>query len=748
MSFPYGYRSSAYEDERRRASYHGQSYRPNEDWDKARDTDPARQESRDLRDARGDRDNRAATTSPRPARRETDSLHRLQTGTRTPADGSKRSASLNNSPTSALSTPTSARPVFAEAASERTTKSSTVTPISSIMPSAPRASNPEVQEILEALHKWSEASGELATLRLQRDKVVREGSCRQEELSRAKNKVDDFAPFSEFQQRFDDRDKADCEAIDKKIQESSRRYQENLDRAISRLFSQVTTQSQAAAASKNESISALEAKYASLQKQTSEQQEQISQAQAQIQSVLDERDKWSNAFHALSNEFEVLKKDHGALESQNRELQQQCTALKLAKQMAPGMEELKTQAEGQAADTKGVRDDMARLSRDVQSFAAQAHDIEDKVSKFMAKVEDLDMETYNEILEAWIDHDFKNKILINEKGVVALRQDLKSLRDAAETWANQSDARFRDIQRSLEAGPNPGPIGITSGGLKPEENQQMRTYVEEKLEGLKIAMQTTVTESGDVCAEMVDELGARVDKLAAAIDEVGRLKAASDNTDIVAQISSSERITTQLTEDLRGLENRFASLESRKLGTRIDGIDRGLANLAAQIRNTQQSSGGNGITPALDAAIQGIKFDLDDTRNRLEALELSVRTLDSQWSNLNSKQMADRMFQYLEPYGQRNEVRVTSVEKEVSRLKDLEPYAQRNEARVTSVEKEVSRLKDKVEHIEQGLQIYLKDPNGLAEFIKNLQSDGKKRSSPAPLPGDDQTKKRKIDATV
>ncbi|KAL7624392.1 hypothetical protein AAE478_005956 [Parahypoxylon ruwenzoriense] len=646
----------------------------------------------------------------------------LHLDTRATADGPRWSASLNNSPVSSPSTASNVRPTPTEPAAERISKPNGIQS-STVTPSTPRANDPKLQEVFDAINKWCETSRECILLELRKDKLVKEGSRRQEELGKVRNKVDDFAPFSEFQRRFDESNRAEREDVDKREKGLGRQYQDNLERLVSCITWQASARSQAAAATENESISALEVRFADFQRQVSEQQRQISEAQAQIQTLLSEREKSTDAFNNLNNEFGVLRDSHNVLQSENLELRQQVADLEATKQATSEFRELKAQVEAQAFDPSGIQGDLSRLSKDLESFVVKVDGIENKVAAFMSKVRDLDMETYNEILEAWIDHDLKNKVLTNEKGMVVLRQDLKSLRNSAETWFKKSDSRIQDVQQSVEAIQNCQPAQPKPGKLESEDNQPVqKAFIEEKLHAFNKIMQKTIAESGDACAEMVDELDARVNKLAAIVDGLGQPKATSNDTDILARIDQLEQAATQQSKDIGCLETRVESLESQKLAPRVDSVDVGLADLEKKLRDFQQSYN-NGVSANLDAVFKGIRAELENAKRRLEALELSTRTLDSQWSNLSSRQMAERIIQHLDPYGQRNE------------------------ARVAGVEKELFQVEKRVQGVEENVLACIKDPSKLAELIKALHPDGKKRASPGPT-GDEQTKKRKLDASV
>ncbi|KAF3070533.1 hypothetical protein GL218_00720 [Daldinia childiae] len=234
-------------------------------------------------------------------------------------------------------------------------------------------------------------------------------------------------------------------------------------------------------------------------------------------------------------------------------------------------------------------------------------------------------------------------------------------------------------------------------------------WVEEKLDVLREATEKIVAESGNSCADIVDELGVRVDKITA---DVNALEKLSTQINILKQTEDEQR------NALQHLQQCIKSLEVEGAGPKLDSVIIKLADMESRVSSLQQSNVTGG-TVGLNSIVSAIKADVEDAKKRFDALELCVRTLDGQWANTNSKQMAVHILQHLDPY--RNQT----------------------EGRIISVETGVGELKAKLALVENTLTL-LKDPKYLAAIIKASPPLGKRPSSPG-SPAQDPMKKRKLD---
>ncbi|OTB12910.1 hypothetical protein K445DRAFT_320406 [Daldinia sp. EC12] len=701
MSYHPRVRVSGFEDERRRP-YGVDSYKPAEERQPPRDhsRDPSKEFDRDRDRGRntvqGRRDSGDAknTRSPNNIRKDMDNPKDLKLDTKVPT-GPRRAVSDVYSPASGPNSlpATSARPTPTEPAPSSILKATgQCSPV--VTPSMPKLKDPRLQEVFEAMYKWNEISQERVLMNLRKSNLSREDSRRHNELNKIASKVNDYAPYSEFQRRFEESQKSERDEISTNITKLEHQFAEALERVVSSITSSITS-SKSQVAEKT-SLQTLEAKFAEFQKQNSEQQKQISKACAEIETLRSDREVSNQAFNSLDKDFKVLKSDYNALQAENSQLKKQIADLDSLKKTQDGLD---------------------RLSKDFESFTTRVDDVEGKVATFMRKVEDLDMETYNEILGTWIDHDFKNKVFSNEKTIVALRQDFSSFQETAVSRFEKNDSLIQETRKFIEDVES-SRLAVSQLGRETSVNQhEQDVSIENKLDAFKKVMEKTVASSGDICADMVDEVGVRVDKVEANVKALGQLFD-SKHPDVTMQISKLKQTEEEQRAELEDLRTRLNSLEAEGLDTKFNQLIIRLANAEENLRYLQQSNAAGGTTVS-DAVMSAIRSDMEDAKKRFDALEFSIRTLDSQWANLNTRQMAGHILQHLDTYGQRNE------------------------GRITNAENEVRKLRDKVILLERSLTL-LRDPKYLANLIKASPPVGKRPASPG-SPADDPAKKRKLD---
>lgn len=553
----------------------------------------------------------------------------------------------------------------------------------------------ELQDIFGEIYQWNELQHKRIPLKLQKNKLAQEGHRRQQELSKIANKADGFAPFSEFQKRFDESGKAEQEGVDKQLYELHQESVQGLKKVLSVAQESVKSWVMTVATqTENDSLSALEAKFAKFEKQAAEQQKEMSEAQARIRDLLKDREQSTESFNTLSRNFESLKSghenlksdhdklgsdhknlrseyenlrsDHDSLRSNHESLWSNYNSLQSDhKTLQSDHETLQStcnnlqskcsQLELQATGIESIKEsgkDWNQLAEKLQSLVTRIDSTESQVGAFMGKVEDLDMETYNEILETWIDHDFKNKVISNEKSVTAAREDFQSLQELVVTGFNRSDQLISELKKTPESVVS-YPSDHTTGG----ELAQNAAF-EEKLNENNRILQKLVADSGDICAGMVDELGSRMNRIEAMITALS-----SENAETIGKVSLLEQDMAQQVANCNGLVKRIGSLEEQRLGSRIDKVGIGLANLEKRVlQNAQQVP---------DALFNEIRQDIEILKRRYDALELPIRQLNSQWSNLSSRQMAESILTLVDPHAQRKEQRMAGFETKLGQLDEI-----------------------------------------------------------------------------
>lgn len=540
-------------------------------------------------------------------------------------------------------------------------------------------------------------------MKLQKGKLLREDQRRQAEANKISGKVDDYAPYLEFKQRFEESGKAERDDVSKQLAKLDEQYAEELEKVVCAISSHAPISPQAAI--QTESPSKLEAGF-------KKQQEQIQKLIGLQETSTQTINALNQGLNALKSENASLKSDYASLKSNFTTLESDCGALKtenseLRRQIANFNS---TQDSAQRA-----QENADKFFKELQLLKARMDTMESKMHGSMEKIEDLDMETYNEILEAWIDHDFKNKLLSHDTSITTIRQDLQSFQESATSRLSRSETLIQETGVALQALEKARQVTPQRAN---RETEDIKAFVEEKHASLIEVMQKTVADSGDACAEMVDEVTTRLNGIELMVNTLQLATVPSKDPDMAAQIRTLQQNMDQQCQNLNQLTNRIALMENQRLGDGIGAVNASLAELNNQVNGLRQSNGHGGIANS-ETFVNFIKPEIDDAKRRFDALEMSVRVLDSQWSNLSSKQMAERILQHLDPYGQRTEARVYGVENVIKQL----------EARLSTAE--------------QNLLMLFKDRKPI-DVAKVPLLDGKRHASSESPSEELMTKKRKL----
>ncbi|KAI8963413.1 hypothetical protein F5Y11DRAFT_152246 [Daldinia sp. FL1419] len=689
------YRSTGFEDERRRPYGGVDSYKrsesrkiprdhsrggkePERDWDRDRGRSMA-SGSRDSTDAR----------SPYGKRRETEVSKDLHLDTTKIPTGPRRAVSDAYSPASAVnSIPTSGtRHTPIEPGANSITKTSRISSPSPISPPIiPKTKDPGHQEYFDALFKGCEILQERVLLKLRKDKNLREDHQRRNELCKIASKVNDYAPYSEIKRRFDEKEKLERDEISTSSSRIDQQYAEFLEGFVSIIAS---PKSQAVDNTSLQALEAkLEAKFAELQKQNSEQQKQILDAQTQIRTLHNEQKQSAQAFNDLDKGFKALKSDHDTLQSENSQLKRQIA----------GLDHLnKTQ------------DDLNELAKNFRSLTNRVDDIEGNVTVCVDKFKSFDMDTYSDVFKGCIDDDFKSKVFSNEKVTETLRQDLSSLQELALSRFDKADFRIQETRKLLEDLQNSQPAISQPARGSSVDQIALEALIEKKMDTLRAALESIAADTSNTCAEMVDELVVRVETIESAIKDLENLP---------TEICALKQAGDEQHNVLHDLQESLHSLEVHGVVPKLDKVIIKLTDVESRINKLQRFHAAGGMIGP-NTLMGAIKSDMDDAKKRFDALELAVRTLDSQWANVNSKQMAIQIIQHLD--SSRHTVN----------------------DRIVNAEAGVSELKGKLTLLEHNLAL-LRDPKYLATILKASPPLGKRPASPGSSAGGP-IKKRKPD---
>lgn len=608
------------------------------------------------------------------------------------------------------------------------------------------------KNIFAAIYTWNENQIKHIPLRLQQGKLGQEERQRQLELSKTSGK-DDFAPFTEFHRRFEEAGKAERESVNKQVDEFQRESVNDLKNVVVVMQDSVKSwvdSAVSAAATENDSVSALEAKFAEFQKQAVERDQKISEGQAQIQELLDDQKKSTGSFNNLSRDFESLKSGHNNLLRGHNKLQSDHAKLQSSHdklqsdydELRPTYDSIKSQHDNLLSGNSKIRSEFAnirskqdkmqsehdslrsehdslrsehgnlrsehdnlrsehdnlqvnyetlqsghktlqskyselqskyseleiqttslksakeanqglnQLAEQVQSLVARIDRTESQVSAFMDKVAGLDMQTYNEMLEAWLDHDFAKKFPSMEESLASTREELQSLEKLVATGFSTFKEPVSD-SKSLEPSASQPSDSTTIG-------EAQKAFIDEKFNESKTFMKQIVEQTQDACADMIDDLEKRV----GLIEAMGNKPPAKD-PEMAEKVDSLEQDLKRQATRCDAVCVRVGALEEQRLGFKLGNVDTGLVNLDKTVQHIQHAQKISGDI------INELKMDVETTKRHCEAVGMSIQNLNSQWSNLSSKQMADIILTQLNPYGQRTEDRFATVEMRLKQLDDL-----------------------------------------------------------------------------
>ncbi|KAI0602205.1 hypothetical protein F4775DRAFT_228288 [Biscogniauxia sp. FL1348] len=698
------WRGTGYTDERRRDSYQdtwravddrarGRDY--NRDVDKDRDRPSIRRDSRDGRDARDAKDMRDHKDfrEPRgiPDSRSPRDLRAPRLDTAIPSG--PRNSSAVNSPASSRGGKQSARPTPTELFPDKTLPClAAATPAT---PFTPKAKDPKLQGLVESTHRWGKTWQELQLLQQRRDQLRREAPRRQQQAAMLGSGSADFPPYLEFEARFKKRDWAECAELDKQIKSVEQRYCQELEEAVSAFPTAHTPKAPESVAAKDPSVSALEARFDEFATRAEEQQKQLTEATNEIRSLLATNKKSNQDFATLRADFTALKSDYDKLEDENSRLRDRIIRLsadvdgkitaiesrinKPIQNVVPveefdqaksSLKSLANKINEQSESSKEFKEKFEASER-----AQQA--IDSKVEKLENQMESLDFGRMDEIIGFWLNHDLGRKVLAMEEYVNSIRNGSKSVDASIQGVQREMQSLKSQLTNHRSVPSEPSPAALPS-------QRAFDSLLREKLgaveQSLKLMVKKHAEAQDDLIGGLIDEKDHRIESLEKTLDFMARQKEGTE-----ARANSLYDRVQSVTDNLNA---RLSEFGEKRLGHRVDRVDLELSNVKkavsevrrevselsnniGQLENHYQELSGIGSpTAAYDAFVKSeVKGELEDTKKRLEALGLSVRSLDSQWSNVSSKQMAERIIQQLNPSAQSIEARVTKTEDATLRLR-------------------------------------------------------------------------------
>ncbi|KAI1639332.1 hypothetical protein F4809DRAFT_136889 [Biscogniauxia mediterranea] len=505
----------------------------------------------------------------------------------------------------------------------------------------------------------------------------------------------DFPPYLEFEARFKKREWAECAELDKQIKTIEQRYCQELEEAVSAFPTSHTPKAPESVAAKDPSVSALEARFDEFATRAEEQQKQLAEATNEIRSLLATNKKSNQDFAALRADFKALKSDYNKLEEENSRLRDQIIGLsadvdekmiavesrinKPVQNVATVEEfdQAKSSLKSLASKVNEQLESNKELKKKLEASEVAQQAIDSKVGKLENQMESLDFGRMDEIIDFWLNHDLGRKVLAMEECVNSIRNGPKSL-----------DASIQKVQREMQylklQLTNGQAVSSESSPAELPSQRAFESLFREKLgaveQSLKLMVKKHAEAQDELMGGLIDEKDHRIESLEKNFDFMARRQDGAE-----ARINSLYDRVQSVTDNLNA---RLSEFGEKRLGHRVDRVDLELSNVKkavsdvrkevselsnniGQLENHYQELSGTGSpTAAYDAFVKSeVKGELEDTKKRLEALGMSVRSLDSQWSNVSSKQMAERIIQQLNPSTQSIEARVTKTEDATNRLR-------------------------------------------------------------------------------
>ncbi|KAI8955193.1 hypothetical protein F4801DRAFT_378330 [Xylaria longipes] len=709
---------NSYTDERRGSGsrWESSSYRPG---DRERPQVP-RRDPRDFRETRSPREQRRENEPPRPPN--------IETNFRAPEGPRKMS---NNSPASVADKPGN------ELHFKRmnTVSEKLITTNSAIIDApttaTPKAKIPELQEAFENAYKWGEKGNRRLLLRIRKNKVAQESAQRDLENEKYKSKAASYPPFHALSHKSNPAD----QTLDDQIKAAEDDYLRDLEQLVACF---TTVAKPLANNHQDPAVTTLEAKI-----------EQISQLAAkqteQIQRLLEENDNSRNSVTSLETDFNsmksshseleakysALKSDHEALQSKFRSYDDAIHALEskhvnidaenqtLKKQLS----ELQSDTEKKISSSDAQLTELAKRTSDMaDSRKMFERDFEQRIEaklhnydELKEKLDELDLGIFNEVQDAWVSSAYNLKVQHEEykerrsQNITSTDDALRSLRQEVDSLrSSRSDVSQPDRGSTLSIQEVEEIVHARVAAAEETINNKSRDYSEKK---------------DDLYADMISGVEARLDAL-----EQGALEPSRPDTRIQSleqwKIASSAWMDQIRSSDLSA---RVSRLEGQRVGHRVDRIDLDVGDLGRKYEvlkgevgqlvkrewvevRLQELLNGIGMNP-------GLINDVKDLQRKIPAIELAIKTLDTQFQNLSTKQLAEYI------------VRLTNPALE-QRLGKLEVRANQLETKTNGHDRSVNR------HTEQ--------LNALTDFLRSTVPGEKRTASPGHL--DEPSKRRKLEA--
>ncbi|TRX90518.1 hypothetical protein FHL15_008687 [Xylaria flabelliformis] len=588
-------------------------------------------------------------------------------------------------------------------------------PISAI----PKAQKPELQEAFEVAYKWGEKSNKRLLLNMRKNKVAQERAQRDFETEKYKAKAAAYPPFNGLSHK--------PNPADQKLDEQFKAVEDDYRHHLEQLVACFTTVTKPAVSDHQDPvITALEAKVEQLSQLATKQSEQIQElrdgnahAGNSVSSLEKDLISLKSSHSDLEARYTLLKFDHQTLQSKFRSYNDTIHALEskqvildtgnmtLKEQLSDIQSNTEkkigsfdTQMAELAKKTSDIADSWnvsnSSLNERITAIETKSHDYDE----FKEMLDELDLAILNQISDAWVSdvynlkaqhEEYKERRGQDNPSIVdelrSLRQDVESLRSSRPAVSQSDNGLTMSIQKVEEL--------VNAEVTAAEERiiNNSRAYSEKK---------------DNLFSELLSDVEARLDTLEQ------RMPQLETRTPSLEQwkIASSD------------LSERVTRLEGQKIGHRVDRIDLNVGELDQKYEVLKGEIGQLVKQESLELRLQellnsvsvnpGLENDVRDLQRKLPAIDLAVKTLDTQFQNLGTKQLAELIVRLTNP----------TIEQ---RLGKLEVRASQLEVKASGQDRAI------IQHREQ-----------LSAILDPAVPGDKRTASPSQY--DDPNKRRKLEA--
>ena len=508
----------------------------------------------------------------------------------------------------------------------------------------PRAKDPKHQKTFEILLSFNEAAQKRSHYRFRRDKLKRDQMRQQRWVDKQAEKEDDFPGRADYELAFNRPLNKDMDDLSKKLADSDKGYFQEAERIAALIdrgansTQSVTATAETPSASTEVNTDLAEIKKmmdtlvkdnAELKQTCSVQGKQIVEQAEALRSLREEHKTGFKDINALKSELETVKFTSSDVQSLKRQLdgqneQNSARFSKLDTKFAAFTNALASQKKEQAElkvridrlineqpAATAVRDQSQETTVSQASFQA----LEEKHKKLSATLEQYPHHSeLDEIANYWSENNIGKTFARPEKLLEKAQEEIKAIQESVaqlKLVAAQAPTAFSDDQKA---------------------------YIKQGISNAESNISAMLDSMISVWGRGMDELREDIDHLKQAGMTQDRSKSVTTSPDI----SNSETTTSQAI--VTDLSKRVDMLEKQGFPEKVSHLE----NLGGQVQERIQ-----------------------DHQQQIEALQLSTKTLDTQWSNMQSKAMAEHILAQLNPYGQKQQNMYLQLQAQVKDLSSV-----------------------------------------------------------------------------